>query len=206
MPSCYTQYYVQTASYLAQISQSLKLVSNHSAQPIHLPLKIPMLANTIRISINKLLSPLNHINRLPKTLRLRSPNRHNPIALNHIPTPLRRKAHPLDIARQFNELNTLARGTNGFEMPESFANPVHDPTLLFESGDVRATRDEDGVEHRGAHALEVVIWLDAFAGVFAFAVCVYDLAFRADDEGEGFCGFEGGDDAVESDGIVAVSD
>ncbi len=64
---------------------------------------------------------------------------------------------------------------------------------------------EDGVEHGASHALEVVVWLNAFP-ILVLAISKDGLALGTDDERERLCGFQRSHDAVEGDGVVPVRD
>ncbi len=129
------------------ITRNPTLKRNHLSNPIHLPVKILMLRDIKRVNINKVLGPLDHIDSLLEAFRLCSPSSNNSIALNHIVTALLTKVHSLNPTSHLHQLHGFPGGANGFQVSKSFANPVNDTSLFFERLDVRATGDEDGVEH-----------------------------------------------------------
>ena len=165
-----------------------------------------MLANLPRIRVDEVLSTFRHRERLLEALRRRSRGGHDAVMVHDLGAACSAEFQAVDLAGQFDELDAFARGADGFQMPERFAHPVHHAALLLQRLDVGAAWYEDGVEHRGAHAFEVMVWLHALSARFVFAVGVDRLPFGPDDEGECFGGLERGYDAVEGDGIVAIAD
>jgi hypothetical protein len=89
-----------------------------------------------------------------------------------------------------------------------FADPVHGAALLLQRLDrLRAARDEDRVEHGAAHALEVVVGLDALgAAVLVLARGVDGRAAGADGVRQGAGALESADHGVVGDRVVAVGD
>lgn len=111
--------------------------------------------------------------------------------------------HPLNRTRDLHQLDTFPCGTNGFQVPKSLAHPVNDTTLFLESLNVGPAGYEDGVEHCTSHALEMVVWLNAFP-ILVLAISKDGLALGTDDERKRLRGFERSHDAVEGDRVVPV--
>lgn len=90
-------------------------------------------------------------------------------------------------------------------MAEGLADPVQRAAALRQRVcGLGAARDEDGVEHRRSHALEVVVRLDAVAGRLVGAGGEDLGPAGRDDEGEGAGCLERGLDAGEGRLVEAV--
>lgn len=55
-------------------------------------------------------------------------------------------------------------------VPRLYVRTVNHAALLAQGFNVRTSRDKDGIEHGGAHAFEMVVWLNAFATCNNFGV------------------------------------
>ena len=182
------------------------LISNLHGQPIQLPLPIPMLRNLKSVIIKEILRPPDHPQPLPETLRLHICHSNNAIRVGNLAR--NRKLHPRNLASHLDEINSLARRADGFQVPVGFAHPVHGAALLLEGRDgLRAAGDEDAVEHGAAHALEVVVGLDARgAAGLVLAGGEDGGAARADGVRQGAGALERAEHGVVGDGVVAVGD
>ena len=138
-----------------------------------------MYPNLLKKSINK---ALRRFIDLLFTLRLHSPQRNDTIALRHIIIRGRCKLYTLSLTdRILHKLNTPPNSANSFVVPECFADPETGKAKGAERLDMRAVGDEDGVEHGGAHALQVVVGLSGFLAAGSLEL----LPFWGDDEREG---------------------
>lgn len=100
-----------------------------------------MLRNTIRISVQEVLSALHHLEALLKALRLAdSSRRHDTVGIEHVAGAV---YHAVDITGCLHELDGVAGGADGFAVAEGFAHPVDNAALLLERGDVLAAGDVD---------------------------------------------------------------
>lgn len=85
------------------------------------------------------------------------------------------------------------------------ADPVQRTTVLAKSVDGLSTaKDEDAVEHGGAHALEVVVGLHTLSALTVLPGSEDWRAARANGEGKGLSGSQGGLDACIANEVKSI--
>ena len=118
-----------------------------------------MLRNSIKELAQEARRALSNLDRILEALRLDLSEGNNTIAL--VDLGLITNSNLGQRNRLGDEVDGLARGTNGLQVTKGLADPVQRAAVLGESFDgLGAAGDEDGVDHGGAETLEVVVGLD----------------------------------------------